>query len=213
MNVIDRLGRDDERLTTLHNGVDPRFFGVERSAPSDDFTIAFIGRVVENKGVHLVLEAAELAYRTTTRRLRVVVVGSANYDPDDPLTPYEVKLRAQAATMSVPVEFLPFASQSQVARHLRNSSVACLPSLWSEGLPLAALEAMATGLPVITSDSPGMVEACGDAAAIIPGGDPAGMAAQVSLLANDSSEWSAASAASTLRASQFSWRRVAEALA
>lgn len=212
-NVEDRLGRKDSRLITLPNGVNPKFFAVERSAPpDDDFTIAFIGRIVDNKGVHLVLEAAELARFYTGRSLRVIVVGSANYDSADALTPYELKLRAQAAAMSVPVEFLPFADQSEVLQQLQRSAVACLPSLWSEGLPLSALEAMATGLPVITSDSAGMVEACGDAAAIVPSGDPAGMAREIARLANDAAEWSAASAASRRRATRFSWHTVVEAL-
>lgn len=212
-NVQDRLGRADNRFVTVPNGIDPAFFASERSVQANKFTIVFVGRVVENKGVHLVLQAAELASRMTTRAISVTVVGSANYDAGDSLTTYEQKLRTQAAAMSVAVDFLPFAGQSDVVHQLERSAVACLPSLWSEGLPLAALEAMATGLPVITSDSAGMVEACGGAAAaVVPNGDPAGMATELARLANDTAKWSAASSASKQRAAQFSWQRVTDAL-
>lgn len=211
-NVQDRLGRADERLATVPNGIDPTFFVSEGPVQPEEFVIVFVGRVVENKGVHLVLQAAEIASRMTTRALRVTVVGSANYDAADSLTGYEQTLRTQAAAMSVPVDFLPFAGRPEVVHHLRRSAVACLPSLWSEGLPLAALEAMAAGLPLVVSDSAGMVEACGGAAAVVPNGDPTGMARELARLANDAAKWSAASSASKQRAAQFSWQRVTEAL-
>ena len=87
----------------------------------------------------------------------------------------------------------------------------CLPSQWAEGLPLAALEAMATGLPVVCSDSPGRVEAWADAAIVVPGGAPDGLAAALVRLAEDD-EWARRSRASRERASAFTWEGAVSAL-
>ena len=181
--------------------------------PEGDAVVLFFGRVTPNKGVHLVLEAAERAASRATRPLRVRIVGSSEYAAAGALSPYEVDLRARAAAMSVPVDFVPFLPPEDVTAELGRASVACLPSTWSEGFPLVALEAMANGLPVVCSDSPGMVEACGDAAAVVPMGEVEGLADAVVDLAADGEHWAEMSERGRSRAQAFTWERTARALA
>lgn len=214
-SVERRLGkRPLSNLETVHNGIDSRFQArFPRSATTDEFGILFFGRVVPNKGVHLVLRAATEAAKRTRRPLRVRIVGSAEYSAARELSAYEKKLRAEAATMDLPVDFIPFLPPEELLEVMQQSSVACLPSTWAEGFPLVALEAMATGLPVICSDSPGMVEACGEAAIIAPMGEVAGLSRGIADLAEEETLFTEMSGRGLSRASRFTWDRTVREIA
>lgn len=213
-STLSRIGRpDDPRFVVVPNGVNPLFLTDEkRSGPPAVFEIVFAGRVWPNKGVHLVLDAAERASKMTSRSLRVRIIGNADYTDAATLTPYEVALRRTAAGMGVPVIFDPFLSPQALRERYAHAAVACLPSQHSEGRPLAALEAMAMGLPVVVSDEPGMVDAVGAAGIVVPGGDPDGMARRMVELADDDDAWLARSSASRAQAAASNWSDVARTL-
>lgn len=214
-NVEDRLDTHPSTFETVHNGVDHAFFGPKRRASDEgkDFTVLFFGRVAENKGVHLALDAAERAQSATARRVRVRVVGSANYHGGMALTGYEEELRRRAGRMAVAVDFVPFASRAAVIAELATSDVACLLSTWAEGFPLTVLEAMAAGVPVVCSDSPGMREAAGDAARVVHMGEVDEAAAAIAMLAEDGDAWTHHSLAGRARAESFTWERAIRAIA
>ncbi len=208
-----RLGRSDERLITVANGVDPAFLVTQRDAsPTEYFEIVYAGRVVAEKGVHLVLQAAERAAALTKRRLSVRIIGTSNYRADGEVTSYEQSLRESALRMSVPVEFETFVDHSRLRDFYLGAGVACMPSLLAEGMPLAPLEAMATGLPVIVSDSPGMLESVLDAGVVTPQGDVASIARAIAELADDTERWSEFSQLSLQRARSRTWESTAREL-
>lgn len=208
-NVEKRLaGARVTTLETVHNGIDERFrTAAPRTDVPDEFGVLFFGRVGPNKGVHLALRAAARAAGRTRRPVRMRIVGSAAYQADGALSDYEQQLRDEADAMEIPVEFIPFVPPEKLVEIMRESSVACLPSTWAEGFPLAALEAMATGLPVICSDSPGMLEACADAAIIAPMDEVEPLVDGMLSLAEDDAAWRERSAAGWTRAQGFSWER------
>lgn len=215
-NVEDRLrGHLPAEFLTVHNGVDPIFTPNTDSVRADEpFTVVFAGLTTPHKGAHLVLEAVELAAARCDRPIRAQIIGSHSYGhAESARTAYEIGLRSQADRMHADVEFLPFLPKSELSAHLRAASAACLPSQWAEGLPLIALESMASGLPVITSDSVGMIEAVGEGGFIAPGGDPEGMAEAIVKLAGSESERVAARDRSLSRAKRFSWQSVAKTFA
>jgi len=213
-DVEERLGsHSDARMLTVHNGVGAEFFPGE-AEPGEQFRIVFAGRPTADKGVHLVLEALALAESAIPRPIHAQIIGSDSYgNGAGALTPFEKQLRARADQLASPVEFLPFIPKAELASHLRRADVACLPSQWAEGLPLSALEAMACGTVVITSDSPGMMEAVGEAGMIAPGGDPAMMAEYFIALASSADALAVAREASVARAKDFSWAAASTSLA
>ena len=72
---------------------------------------------------------------------------------------------------------------------------------------------MASGVPVVTSDSAGMVEAVADAGFVVPGGDPQGMGERIAALAGSDVAWREARERSLIRAQAFSWQAAAETFA
>ncbi len=212
-STLSRIGRpDDPRFVVVPNGVNPLFLTDEkRSGPPAVFEIVFAGRVWPNKGVHLVLDAAE---RASKRHLAACACGSS-------ATPTTRTRRPSLLTKSPSVE-QPQAwvcrsssihsSAAGPPRALRARGRGLLPSQHSEGRPLAALEAMAMGLPVVVSDEPGMVDAVGAAGIVVPGGDPDGMARRMAELADDDDAWLARSSASRAQAAASNWSDVARTL-
>lgn len=209
-----RVGRRAaSTFEVVHNGVDALFrVPRPREVPAGEFVVLFAGKVAENKGVHLVLEAAERLRARVARPVRVRVVGGSRYGAGG-LDAYEMGLRDVAARLSVPVDFVPFADRAAVAAEMRAASAVCLPSTWAEGFPLVVLEAMASGTPVVCSDSPGMLEAAGGVARVAPMGDVAGLADGLAALASDPGEWAERSERGRARAELFTWDAAARAVA
>lgn len=82
----------------------------------------------------------------------------------------------QAAADGTPCEFVGLLpSPGAVADFLRDLDVFVLPSHF-EGMPNVVLEAQACGIPVVVTDAPGMAEAAGPTASVVPVAQPAALA-------------------------------------
>jgi glycosyltransferase involved in cell wall biosynthesis len=103
--------------------------------------LLFLGRMVEDKGIHHLLRAL----RTIEIDLRLQLAG-----PEDPGDPYPARLRALAAG-DRRVEFIGPLDPAARDRALAGCSLLVLPSEL-EGMSLSLLEAMAAGRPVLASD-------------------------------------------------------------
>lgn len=114
----------------------------------DCFILAVVGRLVPEKGHTVLLEAVRAAL-SEAPRLRLLVVGDG---------PERGQLEALAHRLEISqiVHFTGF--RADVEKILWAVDAAALPSL-SEGMPLALLEAMAVGKPVIASMVGGIPEA------------------------------------------------------
>ena len=212
--TMRRLGpRHGVTTEVIHNGLAEEFRApAPRPArPPGDPVVTFFGKVHLTKGPHLAVQAADLARTETGLPVRVRVIGDSSYGHGG-RTPYETWLREQAETIATPVEFVPFQDRGDLARHLAESAVVCLPSL-AETFGLVAAEAMAAGVPVVCSDLPALREVGGGAAVHVPREDIAAMAGAIADLLEDPAHWAAASAAGWHRAQAFTWEGTARALA
>jgi len=182
--AIEAQGFDPSTVKVLHNPVDRSVFrapaDAEKAAARRDLGIGseervavFVGRLDQLKGVDVLL-AAWSQVRQRVPDARLIIVGGG---------PLETSLQDGSLHPSV-----------MVTGHREN----VLPFLWAadlsvmasrhEGLPLAVLEAMATGLPVVATRVGGLPEIIQDGhnGALVPSEDPAALAESlVHLLAND----------------------------
>lgn len=136
----DLSGRWGVPVRCVPSGVEP---GPEPAPPprSGPPRVLFLGRLVEEKGVHTLLRA----FREAGRGARLWVAG-----PGDGSDPYPARLRSLASG-DPRVEFLGPLGPAERARRLAECSLLVLPSE-IEGMSLALAEGMAAGRAVLASD-------------------------------------------------------------
>jgi len=198
-------------IRVVPNGVDAASREVPKRAVSDQLRVVFLGRVIPDKGPHVVIEAVR---RLTRKDITLTIVGSSGFSATDPLTRYERRLRVLADQR---VTFLPFQVRSEALQILRECDVVVVPSLFPEPFGLVTLEAMAAGAVVIASDIGGLPEAVGDAGFLFPPGDASVLAEVLEGLASSPQLMEKYRQLGYARAQSMDWsvisRRLEEALA
>lgn len=114
--------------------------------------IVFVGRMVDKKGASDLLDAIA---RSTVRPMRVAMIGDGELRAD---------LEARAASLDVDVEFLGMVPPARVAQEMAAARAVVVPSKTApngdvEGLPTVIVEALALGVPIITTRHSGIPEA------------------------------------------------------
>lgn len=167
----------------IANGVDTAFWQPSatrsRSAASPLPHLVALGRLQAVKGFDLLIEAAaHLAARGT--RLKLTIIGEGSEGD---------ALAARAARLGI-AQTVTFAGRLRPAaiRDLfHRADLFVLPSR-SEGMPLAMMEAMASGLPVVAADVGGVARTAGGAAMLVPPERPEALAEAIDSLVGEKSE-------------------------
>lgn len=118
--------------------------------------ILYVGRLIEMKGVHHLLQAMRQIAAQVPEAV-LLVVGSAHYGSNK-ITPYVQKLHRIGAQMPRHVRFVPFVPHSDIASWFRLADVLVVPSNHKEAFGLVNVEAMASGVPVVATRAGGMKE-------------------------------------------------------
>jgi len=186
------------RIVTIPNGA--RLSSVERSSLRDELRLAAddqlavaVGNLYPVKGHGYLLEALALL-RTRLPRLHVAIAGRGELS--DPLL-------AEARRLQVTQRFHLLGLRSDIGNVLAASDVFVLPSL-SEGVPLALLEAMLAGKPIVATavgEVPTVLEG-GHAGVVVRPGDAAVLADALASLLSDPAEARRLGAAAAARASE-----------
>lgn len=115
-------------------------------------------------------------------------------------------VRAEVAVLGLRdrVCFTGFIEPLDLPALYRNAAVTVLPSLY-EGFGLSALEAMASGCPVVASNRAGLAEVVADAGVQVPPDDPDAIASAVRLIVRDTELTNRLRMAGLARAAQFTW--------
>jgi len=128
------------------------------------FTIGYVGRLVEEKGVHILLRA--VAGLSGEWRLRILGSG-----------PQKARLESLATELGIAerVRFEEPIPSTQMPGYYNQLDALVLPSLtrpnWKEQFGRVLIEAMACGVPVVGSDSGEIPNVIGDAGLVFPEGD------------------------------------------
>jgi spore coat protein SA len=146
-----------ESVGILHNGADPEVYhpGSRSMIHAMDrcITILFVGRLIPQKGVHILLEAMRILEQLAIP-VRARIVGSAGFAVGG-TSRYIGQLTSDSPSTVV---FEDYKSGSAVAEFYREADIFCCPSIWNDPCPLVLFEALATGLPIVASRAGGIPE-------------------------------------------------------
>jgi colanic acid/amylovoran biosynthesis glycosyltransferase len=152
------------KVHVVHCGVDPRYLDAPATPPPSAPRMINIGRLVEQKGQLILVEAAALL-RDRGRAFEVIIIGGGTF---------REALEARIAELKLAdhVKLVGWKSGEEVHRELLASRGLVLPS-FGEGLPVVIMEALALRRPVISTYIAGIPELVrdGENGWLVPAGD------------------------------------------
>lgn len=176
--------RPDEVEYIKGSGVDLQRFDYrdpqqrEGMNPSRLKKVIFSGRLLHSKGVSDFLKAAELLYPKWSGKAQFLICGGV-CENEDSLTEEEIKSACDG-------EYIRWEGHcSDMTPFLSSSRLMAYPSYYREGVPLAVIEALAVGLPVITCDSVGCRDTVDGNGILVPPRNPGELARAIDILLSD----------------------------
>ncbi len=199
--VTDRLGTDPARFTIVPGAVDTTRFRPAPAGAEGDPTLLYHGRVDRRKGILDLLDALDRLDRPAE-----LVVSGIGPDLD------AARERAEGSDR---VRFTGYAGYDDAPGVYRHGGVFVSPT-YAEGFSNTILEAMASGLPVVSTRAVGVLDCVrdGENGLLVEPGDVAGLAGALDRVLGDRAlrERLAATALDEVRAT-YAWPRVAGLIA
>jgi glycosyltransferase involved in cell wall biosynthesis len=166
----------NEKGVVIYNPFDDAIFFPDKTTPRDT-ELAFVGRLVSDKGGDCLLHAlAILKRKSITPKLSII--------GDGPERPTLERLCSEL-NLCDQIRFLGMKSQFEVGELLRRHKILVIPSLVAEGYPVSALEGVASGCVIIGSDQGGLPEAIGPCGLTFPNGDVESLAEKLETALTD----------------------------
>ena len=155
------------KLATVLNATDPDFFkhyAVDEArqpwrrnnGAAGAFHFLYVGRLTEDKGVHVLIEAFTAVHQRFPQ-VRLVIAGSSFF-ADAPSTDYQRRLAIQAAALTDAIEFTGFVPHDRLRYLYSGADAVVVPSIWQEPFGLVVIEAMSSQTCVIATRVGGIPE-------------------------------------------------------
>lgn len=220
--LIDYYGADPAKIIVLSPGVDLRRFRnmtKEQAKASLDLSpehssIVFTGRIEPLKGIDTLLHATAILRRarpTVANQAKVTIIGGdlRTVGRDQEMTRlHELRCRLNLCDM---VRFVGAKDQDVLPYYFAAADMVVMPSHY-ESFGMVALEAMATGTPVIASAVGGLAELVrhGENGLTFPARDPQALAARMDELLADGELRRRLGSQAGIHARQYDWASIAQ---
>ncbi len=133
-----------QKINVIYNGIDTKeFFPINKKKKHDKTILISTGRLIERKGYKYLIEAI-----SNNENVELQLIGDGNQ---------KEQLEKLAKNLNSSVIFLGKKEHKEIPTYLQKADIFILPSL-NEGMSNSILEAMASGLPIITTDTGGSSE-------------------------------------------------------
>ncbi|MBK8094094.1 MAG: glycosyltransferase family 4 protein [Verrucomicrobiaceae bacterium] len=154
----------------ISNPYDESLFWVKPDPEKRKTELLFVGRLAEEKGLGVLLQAL-VHLRECGSRPGLTVIGDIGIPGKSALPRWREEVVALG--LQDQVSFMGLKPAADVAAHMRRSQVLVIPSTWEEPFGLIALEGLASGCVVVASRCGGLPEACGGHAILFEKGNAA----------------------------------------
>ncbi|OYT53601.1 MAG: glycosyl transferase family 1 [Candidatus Altiarchaeales archaeon ex4484_2] len=173
--MLKDLNIDSEKIKVIHNGTDTRLFSPRENEGGGN-QILWVGRFTEGKGVDYLIDAFSILVRERPN-LKLLMVGWGPLKED-------VKLRIRNLGLMKSIIIREFIPNTRLPGVYQNSDVFVLPSI-QEGVPRTLLEAMASGVPVVCTELPQLVDVVDGCGLMVPSRDSQALADAISRILDD----------------------------
>ena len=169
---VHTISSNDIKTQIVYNGIDLSAFSQGKVVSRDivgvnpnDFLLEFSGRVTKEKGIMELVEAMGLL--TESPNIKLLVIGSSFYGNSDTKDEFIMMLQKKSEALADRVIFTGYIPYDQMSDYLHLADIAVLPSVWDEPFGLTCVEAMAAGLPVVTTNRGAIPEVVDESCAIM----------------------------------------------
>jgi glycosyltransferase involved in cell wall biosynthesis len=177
--LVERLGLPVRRLHKIYNGIDLTRFAGDYRPPAATAPILYVGQMEEYKGVGTLIRAYTLLSREGWRGPGLQLAGGGTMLEG-------LRLEAESGRLAAGIEIL--GPRNDAPDLMRNSRCIVIPSEWEEACAFVAIEAMASGRPVVCSDAGSLPELFDGKAIVVPRGDVQSLANALRLVCSEAGE-------------------------
>lgn len=155
----------NNKIQTVYNGIDltqfskkdkPTISRDDIGLSSNEFVVVFSGRINKDKGISELIDA--ILFLQDIPQIKLLVIGSTFFGNAPNENDFVRSLKTKAQRIKEKIIFTGFIPYQQMPDYLQLADIAVLPSIWSEPLGLTCIEAMAMGLPIVTTRQGGIPE-------------------------------------------------------
>ena len=163
-----------EKIQTVYNGINLEMFFSNIKSPicrknigvsDNDFVIVYSGRINKEKGISELIEV--MHFLKDYEDIKLLIIGGTFFGDVKNEDQFVHSLKERALDIENKCFFTGFIPYSQVPIYLQLADIAVLPSMWEEPFGMTVVEAMASGLPLITTRTGGIPEICEGVATIV----------------------------------------------
>ncbi|WP_240688921.1 glycosyltransferase family 4 protein [Ammoniphilus sp. YIM 78166] len=170
-SVVKRFPGAKKKLVTVYSGVDLSRFTPIWSADAikirnqvrekygigpEKKVILFVGRLIKKKGPHVLIEA--MKHVIEKHPDAVLVISGGKYYSDNRTTGYIESLHALAKPIEEHIRFTQFIPSDEIPHHYLIADIFACSSQWREPAGRIHYEAMAAGIPIVTTRRGGIPE-------------------------------------------------------
>ncbi|MDP2855492.1 MAG: glycosyltransferase family 4 protein [Smithellaceae bacterium] len=201
-DIAKEFSLDENKFRVVHNGINNEFFYPKQNGPRPENSLIVTNSAdTPLKGLNFLLEA--VAQIRTKQPIKLTVIGQPKKDG------IIENLVAKLGVSDI-VHFTGRIDNEEFADYYAKSTIAVVPSLY-EGFGIPAAEAMACGVPLISTSGGALPEVVGDAGMIVPPADAKALAKAITHLLNVPEDREKYAQAGLARVnSVFSWKKAAE---
>lgn len=171
-NEVKSIVPNDKKCITVHNGINTKQFyealSISRNKvglDDNNFVIVYSGRLTPEKGILELILAIKKIKAVVSCKL--LIIGASAYGRDKHPNPFVQHIEEETEPIKDSVIYTGFVDYTNIPSYLKAADVAVVPSMWDEPFGLTVVEAMAAGLPLITTRSGGIPEICEGVATIV----------------------------------------------
>lgn len=121
-----------------------------------DFIVLYSGRLMAEKGIDKLLEAFSLLQEE--HDIKLYILGNSYFNNVKHDNEFTLHLKEMADNLGSKVTFTGYVPYNKVSQYVAAADVAVVPSIWQEPFGLTCIEAMAAGIPLITTKVGGIPE-------------------------------------------------------